>query len=62
MGDLLVKGKVIGRSVEPDGTIIGSYDNNPMLNLFSYDVEFPFGQVKEYLANVLAENMLTRVD
>ena len=62
MGDSLVKGKVIGRSVEPDGTIIGSYDDNPMLNSFLYDVEFPDGQVKEYLANVLAENMLTRVD
>ena len=62
MGDSLVKGKVIGRSVEPDGTIIGSYDDNPMLNSFLYDVEFPDGQVKEYSANMLAENMLTRVD
>ena len=62
MGDSLVKGKVIGRSVEPDGTIIGSYDDNPMLNSYLYDVEFPDGQVKEYSANVLAENMLTRVD
>ena len=28
----------------------------------SYDVEFPDGQVKEYAANIIAENMLTQVD
>ena len=27
-----------------------------------YDVEFPDGQVKEYAANIIAENMLTQVD
>ena len=27
-----------------------------------YDVEFPDGQVREYAANVIAENMLTQVD
>ena len=27
-----------------------------------YDVEFPDGQVKEYAANTIAENMLTQVD
>ena len=62
MGDLLVRGKVIGRSAESDGTVIGFYDDNPMLNSFLYNVKFPDGQVKEYSANVLAENMLTRAD
>ena len=33
-----------------------------MLNLLLHDVEFPNGQVKEYSANSIAENMLTRVD
>ena len=27
-----------------------------------YDIEFPDGQVREYAANVIAENMLTQVD
>ena len=27
-----------------------------------YEVEFPSGQLKEYAANVIAENMLTQVD
>ena len=55
-------GKVIGRSLNHEGAIDGSYDDNPMLNSLLYDVEFPDGQVKEYSANLIAENMLTRVD
>ena len=53
-------GKVIGRSVNHEVAIDGSYDDNPMLNSLSYDVEFPDGQVKEYSTNVIAENMLSR--
>ena len=32
------------------------------LNSMTYEVEFLDGQVQEYSANVIAENMLTRVD
>jgi len=32
------------------------------LNSIVYDVEFPDGTVKEYSANIIAENMLTQVD
>ena len=61
-GELMQTGKVIGRSVNHEGAIDGSYDDNPMLNSLLYDVEFPDGQVKEYSANLIAENILTRVD
>eukprot|EP00957_Ditylum_brightwellii_P053305 4041156-Ditylum_brightwellii.AAC.1 len=27
-----------------------------------YDVEFPNGQIKDYAANVIAENIITQVD
>ena len=40
----------------------GSYDDNPFLNSIVYEVEFPDGQVKEYAANIIAENMLSQVD
>ena len=40
----------------------GTYDDNPFLNTIIYEVEFPDGQVKDYAANVIAENMLTQVD
>ena len=61
-GELIHTGKVIGRSVNHEGAMHGSYDDNPMLNSFLHDVEFPDGQVKDYSANLIAENMLTRVD
>ena len=40
----------------------GEYDDNPRLNSVLYDVEFPDGQVKEYSANLIAENLLNRAD
>ena len=33
-----------------------------MLNPLSHDVEFPNGQVKDYSVNLIAENILARVD
>ena len=41
---------------------MGKYDNNPFLNSMTYEVEFVDGQVCEYSGNVIAENMLTKVD
>ena len=58
----MVNGKVIQRIIGTDGQVIGTYDYNPFLNSIIYDVEFPDGQVKEYAANIIAENMLTQAD
>ena len=54
--------KVIGRSIGPDGKTTGTYNDQPQLNTVIYDVEFEDGEVKEYAANVIAENMLSQVD
>jgi hypothetical protein len=62
LGDSMSTGKVTQRALGPDGRTAGTYDDNPMLNSIVYEVEFPDGQVKEYAANVIAENMLTQVD
>jgi hypothetical protein len=62
LGEKMTTGKVTQRAVGPDGTTAGTYDSNPYLNSMIYEVEFPDGQVKEYAANVIAENMLTQVD
>ena len=56
------KGKVVRRTMGPHGKVSGTYDDNPVLNTVLYDVEFPDGQVREYAANDIAENMLTQVD
>ena len=42
--------------------MIGRYDDNPILNSIAYEIEFPDGKVKEYAANILAENVLSQVD
>ena len=62
LGEEMVNGKVIQRTIGPDGHVTGTYDNNPFLNSIIYDVEFPDGQVNEYAANIIAENMLTQGD
>ena len=54
--------KVKCRSKDGDGEIIGIYDNNPILNTMVYDVEFPDGEVREYSANTIAENIYAQVD
>ena len=48
------KVKVIGRSKDNDGNIIGKYDSNPILNNMVYDVEFPDGTIRAYGANMIA--------
>ena len=58
----MVTGTVTQRTIGPDGQVTGTYDNNSYLNSIIYDVEFPDGQVKEYPANIISENMLTQVD
>ena len=61
-GDEMAMGKVARRSLDADGRMTGTYHDNPFLNTITYDVEFSDGQVKEYGANIIAENMLTQVD
>ena len=56
--DSRVSGKVKRRALGPDGTTTGTYDDNPQCNTVIYEVEFPDGEVKEYLANIIAENIL----
>ena len=57
-----VSGKVIKRAFGPDGKVVGKYDDNPYLNSIMYEVELADGRIKEYGANIIAENILTQVD
>ena len=56
-GDGLKTGKVKRRKRDADGELRGLANNNPILDTRTYEVEFPDGQVTEYAANVIAENM-----
>jgi hypothetical protein len=62
LGDDVTSATVKQRALGPDGTVVGTYDDNPIMNSIVYEVEFPDGQVKEYSANIIAESMLTQVD
>ena len=55
--------KVSKRVRDANGRLIGSHDDNPMLNTSLYEVEFPDGAVKQYAANIITtENMYAQVD
>ena len=61
-GEAQKMSKVVCRSIDRDGNIIGDLDKTPSLYSLVYDVEFPDGTVKQYAANVIAENILSQVD
>jgi hypothetical protein len=55
-------GTVLQRKRDRDGHLIGRYNNNPILDTRVYEVEFSDGQVLEYAANLIAENLYSQVD
>jgi hypothetical protein len=62
LGESMAVGTATKRALGLDGIVAGTYDENPCLNTMISEVEFPDGQLKEYAANVIAENMLTQAD
>ena len=61
-GENMQLAKVLRRSTDDTGKNIGHFDDNPYLNTLVYDVQFPDGSVKEYAANIIAENLYSQVD
>ena len=54
--------KVIKRSVDSDGKVIGNYNELPVFNTMLYDVQFHDGSIKPYSANIIADNILIQAD
>ena len=54
--------RVKDRARTDDGQLIGEANSNCLLDTRRYTVEFPDGDVTEYMANVIAESMITQVD
>lgn len=52
----LQAGRVIGRSKDSNGEKIGLFNANPIMNTQVYDLIFPDGSIKQYGANIIAEN------
>ena len=61
-GDVLKAARVLGRAVDDNGSSIGQYNSNSMLNTKIYDVIFPDGVVQQYAANVIAESLYENAD
>jgi len=61
-GAHLQAARVIGRCKDKNGRVIGLFNKNPILNTQIYDVMFPDGSVKQYAANIIAENIFAQID
>ena len=61
-GEEQVMAKVLSKSVDDNGQVIGAHNENPLLNTPVYDVEFPDGDVKKYAANLISKNVPSQVD
>jgi hypothetical protein len=61
-GEMMIPATVIGVSMDEDGRVIGSPNENPILNTTLYDVQFADGMIKTYAANTIAENVYNMVD
>lgn len=61
-GEQNSKAKVLGPTKDNDGKIVGVFDKNPLLNSIVYDVKFPDGELKQYSANMIAQNIYQQVD
>jgi len=45
-----------------NGELTGHHHSNPILDTWTYQVEFPDGQLHEYTATLIAENMFFMCD
>ena len=59
-GDSQQTGKVSCQARDQDSELTGTPHNNLILDTHSYQVEFPDGQLGEYSANGIAQNMLSQ--
>ncbi len=59
-GDALAR--VMRRSVDANGKVIGNFNENPLLNTILYECEFDDGTTKEYTANTIASNIFQESD
>ena len=58
----MVHGKVVERERNPDGSLKGRSNSNPILDSRSYKVEFSDGTYGNYATNTLIENLYSQVD
>jgi hypothetical protein len=60
--DAMASATVITRKQDPKGNPVGSSNANPLLDTCVYEVKFPDGSIKDFTANIIAQNMYAQVD
>ena len=61
-GEELLAAKVIRRTLDENGKVMGKHSDNPILNTLMYDIEFPDRTIHPYTANVIADKIYAQVD
>lgn len=56
---ILLKAKVKKRALDPEGCLIGTPNDNPLLDTSRYEVEYEDGELEVISTNIIAENILT---
>ena len=54
--------RVVDRTKNQDGKVIGNHNPNPILDTRVYNVMFPDGSIQQYAANIIAEHMYSQVE
>ena len=54
--------RVVDRTKNQYGRVIGYHNPNPILDTRIYDVMFPDDSILQYAANIIAEHMYSQVD
>jgi hypothetical protein len=56
-GDSMALAKVVRCGVDIDGRVIGTFNDNPLLNTLLYECKFDNGMTQAYSANTIASNI-----
>ena len=61
-GDETLRAEVLRRKTDHHGNPIGRAHTNPILDTRLYEVRFPDGEIQEFTANTIAENLYAQTD
>ena len=61
-GDRMTRGHVLCLKHDADDNPIGRYNQNPILEIYLYEVEFSWREVTELAANIIAESMYAQCE
>ena len=61
-GDSMAIATVVRRGIDDEGRLIGTFNDNPLLNTLLYECEFEDGTTRAYSANTIASNIFAESD